>query len=159
MDLFTSPILTQGVLPFLLVFVLVFAILQKSKILGDGKAQIDALISLAIALILVGMPTPRDYIVNMMPWLAVALVILLVFMLVYGFVASDNKDGLTIPDWLKSVVLWIGIIFVILLVLNITGKLDTVKNWFSGETLSNILIIVAVVAAMWVALGGKIKGK
>ena len=67
------------ILPFLLVFVIIFAILQKSKILGAGKAQIDALVSLVIAIVLIVFPTPRDIIVNLVPWLAVGVVVILVF--------------------------------------------------------------------------------
>ena len=103
MDLFTTDIFAKGILPFLLVFVLVFAILQKSKLFGEGKSQIDALIALVIGLTLIGFPQPRDYIVTMLPWLAVALVVLLVVFLIYGFMASDNKEGLRMPDWLKRV--------------------------------------------------------
>ncbi len=156
--LFASDLFTQGVLPFLLVFVLIFAILQKTKILGEGKTQIDALISLAIALILIGMPAPRDYIVNMMPWLAVALVVLLVFMLIYGFVATgpDPKKGLEMPEWVPKTVLWIAAIFVILLVLNITGYMTTVKSWFTdgNDMWANVLVIAAVIAGMWIAING-----
>ena len=81
MVLFDSPIFTQGILPFVLIFVLIFAILQKSKILGEGKAQIDALVALAIALILLTVPVARDIVVNLMPWLAVGAAVILVFMI------------------------------------------------------------------------------
>jgi hypothetical protein len=161
MALFTATIFTEGVLPFLLVFVLVFAILQKTKILGEGKAQIDALIALAIGLITIAIPTTRDYIVHMMPWLALALVTLLVFMLIYGFVAtgSDPKKGLEMPGWVSKTVLWLGIIFVVLLVLNVTGYIENVKDWFgSDDIVSTVLIVAVIVAALWVALGTGKKG-
>src|SRR3989344_5401509 len=48
--LFSSP-LGQTVLVFVLVFVGIFAILQKSKVFGDGKKQIDALVAVAIAVL------------------------------------------------------------------------------------------------------------
>lgn len=153
MALFNSPIFTEGVLPFLLVFVLVFAILQKTKILGEGKTQIDALIALAIGLISIAVPTTRSFIVNMMPWLAFALVVLLVFLLVYGFVAtaSDPNKGLSVPNWVKNTVLILGIVMVVVLAIYVTGFWPTVKGWFSGEdVLSSVLliIVVAVVVGM-----------
>ena len=43
-----SSALGQTVLVFILVFTLVFAVLQKSKILGDSRKQTDALIALAV---------------------------------------------------------------------------------------------------------------
>ena len=156
MNWFTSTIFSEGILPFLLVFVLVFAVLQKSKILGDGKKQIDALVSLAIALILVAAKTPRDYIVAMIPWLAVALVVLLIFFLLYGFAAgSDKEKGFIIPGWAKTTVLVLAIIFVIVLVLIVTGSWLTIKNWLvGGNVLGNVFIVIAIGVAMWVAFGG-----
>jgi peptidoglycan/LPS O-acetylase OafA/YrhL len=154
MNLFTNTLFTEGVLPFLLVFVLVFAILQKSKILGDGKKQIDALVALAIGLILVGSSGPRNFIVNMMPWLAVALVVLLIFFLVYGFAASDKTNGLVIPDWVKNTILILAIIFVIVLVLVITDTWGKLWNWLAGDSMGGtVVMILVVVAALWATLG------
>jgi len=98
--IFTNPIFSEMILPFLLVFVLVFAILQKSKILGEDKAQVDALISLVIGLILITVPFARDVVVNLMPWLAIGLAVMLVFMLLYGFVAGESASG---QKWQKIV--------------------------------------------------------
>ncbi len=160
MDLFTTDIFTKGILPFLLVFVLVFAVLQKSKIFGEGKSQIDALISLVVGLILIGFPVPRDYIVAMIPWLAVALVVLLVVFLIYGFVASDNKDGMKIPEWVKKSSIWVAIIFAAILVIVITGGWETIRGWYNDSNIiGNVLIIVAIGVALWIALGGKSEKK
>ena len=156
MDLFTTDIFAKGILPFLLVFVLVFAILQKSKLFGEGKSQIDALIALVIGLILIGFSQPRDYIVTMLPWLAVALVVLLIVFLIYGFIASDNKDGLKIPDWVKKSGIWVAIIFTTILVLAITGSWSILVGWYNDSNiLGNVLVIIAIAVALWIALGGK----
>ena len=48
---FVSPFFVEVILPFVLVFTLVFAVLQKTEILGKGKRQIDVLVALAIGLI------------------------------------------------------------------------------------------------------------
>ncbi|MDO8517477.1 MAG: hypothetical protein Q7S33_05125 [Nanoarchaeota archaeon] len=150
MALFSSPFFVEGVLPFLLVFVLIFAILQKSKILGDGKAQIDALISLAIALILIGVAPARDIIVNLMPWLAVALVVILVFLLLYGFVAGDLSST---PTWMKVIFGVLSGIFVIALVIYVTGFNEKVSGFFSGgESWANVLFIAVIIAAFVVAI-------
>jgi len=103
-----------------------FAILQKTKILGEGKAQIDALVSLALALILIVFPGPRDLIVSIVPWLAVALVVILVFLLLYGFVAGDKAQG---EKWMKIVFgILIGV-FVLGLVYNWWGFFSCCWNW------------------------------
>lgn len=153
MSLFTNPIFTEGILPFLLVFVLIFAILQRSKILGEGQKQIDSLVSLTIALILIGFETPRTYIVQLLPWLAVALVVLLIFMLVYGMVGETTEKGLKLPVWVRNAVLWLAIIFVVVIVFKITDTWDTFYNWVSSSSvIGNILMIVVVVVVLWIAL-------
>lgn len=163
MDLFTGTIFSEGILPFLLVFVLVFAVLQKTKILGEGKSQVDALIALAIGLILIGIPTPRGYIVSIIPWLAVALVVLFTILLLYGLGGeydSDPKKGLKIPKWFSKWVLYLAIVFVVILVLVVGGSWDKIVSWFDdSQILSNVLIVVAVAIALWVALGNKSESK
>lgn len=151
MAILDSPILTEVLLPFLLVFVLVFAILQKSKVLGDGKSQLDALVSLAIALILIAFETPRDIVVNLMPWLAVGLAVILVFMIMYGFVAGDLSSA---PDWLKWTFGILAGIFTIGVVLYVTGFYEIIYDWFSGteSILADVVIIVVIVGALIVAL-------
>ncbi|MEI7719441.1 MAG: hypothetical protein WCI72_06225 [archaeon] len=156
MDLFTTDLFTKGILPFLLVFVLIFALLQKSKIFGEGKSQIDALISLAIALILIGIPQPRDIIVNMVPWLAVALVVLFIVLVIYGFGGeydADPKKGLKIPKWFSKTVLVLAILFVVILVLSVTDGWTYIKGWIDDSSVfSNILLLVVIAGAMWIAL-------
>ena len=93
-SVFAEPIFLEYILPFLLVFTLSFAILDRTKILGDGKKQINAIMSLVIGLILIGFPFARDVVVKLIPFFAVALVVLFVFMLLYGFVSGKEKDVL-----------------------------------------------------------------
>ena len=89
-----SPFFINYILPFVLVFTLTFAILQKTKLLGEEKKQIDALVSLVIGLILIAFPFAREIVVKLMPFLAVSLIILLVFMLLYGFIMGKSGDVL-----------------------------------------------------------------
>jgi len=153
MVFFDSPLFIEGILPFLLVFVLIFAILQKSKVLGEGKAQIDALISLAIALILLVFPTPRNLIVNLVPWLAVGIVVILVFMLMYGLVAGDISTG---EKWMKVTFGILAGVFLIGVILYVTDLWSFVEGWFTGsggsEVLSTILLLVIIGGAFALAI-------
>jgi len=141
--IFDNPFFTEMLLPFLLVFVVVFAILQKSKILGDGKAQIDAIVGLVIGLILIGVPGPRDIIVNLMPWMAVGVAVILVFLILYGFVAGDLSSA---PDWMKIVFGILAGLFTIGVVLYVTGLWENILGWFSGGDSSDIWMNVVMVA-------------
>lgn len=156
--IFGRPIFSEMILPFLLVFVLVFAVLQKTKVLGEGKARIDALIALAIALMLILFPQPRDLIVGIMPWLAVGLSVLLVFFLLYGFVVGDLTEENAIPNWMKYAFMGISAVFVIGVVAYVSGFWDFLTEWVGEESefWGTVIMIVVIGVGLLVALlGGK----
>lgn len=143
----------EWILPFVLVFVLVFAILQKSKILGDGKTQIDTMISLVIALITLLVPAARHFIMTFTPWLAVALAVILVFLILYGFVGGDLKSS---PSWMKIVFGILAAIFVIIAVIYASGSESFITNLISGEIVSNVfMFLIIIVAVIVVVVAGK----
>jgi hypothetical protein len=150
-----SSFLSTVLLPFLLVFVVMFAILQKSKILGDGKVQIDAIVALVIGLIIVGFPQPRDIVVGLMPWVAVGVAVILVFLILYGFVAGDLSDA---PSWMKTTFGILAGIFTFGVVLYVTGLGKYVLDLFEGTSNSgmwaNIIVGLLVVGAVIVVILG-----
>ena len=81
--LLTLPIFQEYILPFVLVFTLIFAILQKTKLLGDDVKQINAIVGFVVGLMFVVFPFANNFVVQLMPFLAVSAVVLLVFMLMY----------------------------------------------------------------------------
>ena len=114
--IFLSPIFLDYILPFVLVFTLIFAILQKTQLLGDGKKQVDAIVGMVIGLILIAFPFARNIVVQLMPFLAVSAIILLVFMLLYGFIVG-KKEGDVLNTGLKitfGIILGLALIVVIL---------------------------------------------
>lgn len=156
---FNSVLFREGALPFVLVFVLVFAVLQKTKLLGEGKKQIDSLVALVIGLITISFTYQTGLIVHVVAWLGIGLVTLLVFFLLYGFVSSDNKDGLKIEDWMKWTFLGLIALFVIGIVLYTTGLWG---RFFGGWSMNNewatgLTFIVVVGAVLAVVLGEKKK--
>jgi hypothetical protein len=157
--IFDNPFFTEMLLPFLLVFVVVFAILQKSKILGEGKAQMDAIVGMVVGLILIGVPGPRDILVALMPWMSVGVAIILVFLILYGFVAGDLSElGKSNP-----VKIGMGIlagVFTLGVVLFVTGWGSKIWDSFSisGEVWMNVIMIVLVLGAMAVAVFSGKKG-
>ncbi|MFH1308060.1 MAG: hypothetical protein ABIH72_04365 [archaeon] len=156
----SNAIFTQVVLPFLLVFTLVFAVLQKTKLLGEGKKRIDALIALVIGILLVAFAYPTGIIVKLMPFMAVVLVILFVFMLLFGFVYS-GKDGFSMPNGVKIALGILVAIALIVAVLNFTqcsGQTcwEKVTGFITGDAdndlLASGLFIVAIIIAMALVL-------
>ena len=151
--IFANEFFTTMLLPFLLVFVVVFAILQKSKILGEGKAQIDAIVALVIGLLLIGIKQPREIIIGIMPWMAVGISVILVFLILYGFVAGDLSKA---PDWMKITFGILAGLFTIGVILYVSGFGGVIMGWFAGSGNSaiwmNVLMVALVIGAMAVAM-------
>ncbi len=147
------PYFIELVLPFLLVFTLIFAILEKTKILGDNKKQINAIIGFVVALILVAFQFPRSIIVNLMPILAIAAVVMLVFLLLYSFAGGKPDE-----KWVKITFgILVGLVLIVSL-LFFTGGLDFILNNISqglGQdiAINAFFIIVIVVAIILVTVG------
>ncbi len=148
--IFSSP-LGQAVLVFVLVFTIVFAILQKSKILGEGKKQIDALVALSIALLAIGAGYAMNLITRLAPFLSVSLVIILVFLLLTAFFFKAEFD---IGKGLRIFFGIVAFIAVVIVVLYITDSFGAIANFFTGNTsiVGNLLLLVVVAVAIWLAL-------
>ena len=113
----SHPIFIETILPFLLVFTIVFAVLQKSKIFGDGKRQIDAIVALVIGLLAIAFGNAVGIILQMTVFLAVSLVIILVLMLLLGAFAEEGKlfgDSGTLPKALKYILIVVAVLAVVI---------------------------------------------
>jgi len=140
------------VLPFLLVFAVVFAVLQKTEIFGKGKKQVDALISLAVALIVVAFGNYVEIINGMVAFLGVAIVVILVFLILTG--AFWKAGEFNIGDKTRTWGMIAVIIAVVIALLVYTGGWAYLRNVFSGgsNTLVTSIIFIIVIGAAVAAL-------
>ena len=147
MGLFGTVPFLQEALLFLLAFVVVFAILQKSKILGDSVSKINSLVALALALIFVGFSSATEVVAKMIPWVAVALSVILMFLLLWGFVGGEIGS---LPKGIKWTLIGLSIAFMVILVLYATGLWADLKGYFAFDNsfLYTVLAFVAVVGAV-----------
>lgn len=147
----SSPFFIETVLPFLLIFTVVFAILQKSGILGKDKKQIDALVGLVIGLIVISFARAVGIINNLLPFLAVSIVIILVFLILISMF-SIREGEFKIPDSLKNVGIGLTALAVTIAVLIVTGAWDYILDrWFGGagsEGFANFIFVVIVFIAI-----------
>jgi hypothetical protein len=153
-DNFFSSDFGQTILLFVLIFTVIFAILQKSKILGDGKKQIDALVALSIALLVIGVSTVLDFTQKIIPVMAVAIVAILVFLILTAmFFKGDMEFG----NGLKIAFGILMFIVVAISVIIFTGGWDWVKEVVSSSSAAGnvvlIIVILAVVAFAYFATG------
>ena len=141
-NILQKPIFTDFLYPFLLMFFLVFAVLQKTKLLGDNKSkQLDAFISLIISLIFVGAVFPMIMVENLILFLTVALVVLFVGMLLWGFMTG--KSGVIENKGMKiflGTLLFISLILVLIWAVGLEGIFEKAFNHRSLQNLSCFLI-------------------
>ena len=157
---FINPFFLNYVLPFVLVFTLVFAILQKTQILGEGKKQNDSLVALVIGLILIAFPFAREIVVNLMPFLAVSIAILLVFMLGYGFIYQGKVEMHKYLKWTLMLIFGLALVTTILLITSSWYKIyDFVFGRNEGQIWINILLVVIITGAIVAVLKGKGNGE
>jgi hypothetical protein len=150
-------VLTRFAYPFLLVFFIVFAVLEKTKLLGDDKKQLNALISFVIGLIFIGVAYPTEVIGNMVLFLTVALVVMFVVLLLWGFVFGDIKEGFKPTGWMKGVLAALIGVAVIIAVFWATGVNGGVFDFLFGQSWSsafwtNLIFIIMIALALALVL-------
>lgn len=145
-------VLTNFVYPFLLIFFIVFAILEKTKILGDDKKQLNALISFVIGLIFVSAVFPKMVVGNLILFLTVAIVVMFIVLLLWGFVAGDLKEGFKIGAGLKTVfmvIIGIAVIVAVFWATGIGGAFGFLfQSSWSDAFWTNFLFIIVIAAAL-----------
>ncbi|RLG12476.1 hypothetical protein DRN73_02370 [Candidatus Pacearchaeota archaeon] len=146
---------TRFAFPFLLVFFILFAVLEKTNLFGKDKKQLNALVSFVIGLIFVTFAHPVDVVSNLVLFLTVALVIVFITLLIWGFLLGEVK----IEGALKSGLIGVLIISVTLAVLWAVGSIDPVITWFQnqnwgGAFWTNVFFIVMISIAISFILKG-----
>lgn len=153
-DQLTDLGLFDFILPFLLIFAVIFGTLSYMKMFGDSRG-VNVLIALVIGLLAVRWPVYTDFLNIISPKLGIGLVILLVLIILIG---------LFVPKRSKAVVGWIliAIGFIIFLVI-ISQTYERLRPEYGGGFLTGDLIgylilialLIGVVVAVVVGSGKK----
>jgi len=158
------------ILAFLLTFVVSYAILKKTKILGDEN-WILILVGFVLATIFVSATSLRQAVENVIPWFAMLVVALFFIMILMAFSQGDVN---------KMMKPWFGWIFVIVLIVIFLISLMQVyygviypylpgysgnvgdpfllqlKDFFySSQVLGAFLLLILAAFTAWVITGGK----
>jgi len=153
----------EVLLPFILVFTIVFAVLQKTKILGDenGKPRknFNAVIALVMGLAVViphvigSYPSPESDIVliinNALPNVSIVLVAVIMMLLIMGVFGGEvNIAGSSLAGW--------AVLFAIVATLVIFAN---AANWFvlpgwldflnNSETQALVVVILVFALIIW----------
>jgi len=150
------------VLPFLLIFTIVFAILEKTRVLGitdkgKPKANINSMVAFVIAMFFVALTPVVTALKLSTPYVAFLLVVLITYMMLVGSYAS-GKEEFTFQNlgfWrvLMGIIIFVAVVAIFL---NAFGWLDrvvdyVVDNW-QGTFLVSIVFVGFIIGAIyWLA--------
>lgn len=134
--IFSNPFFLYLLLPFLLVFVVVFSVLERSNILGEGKRAANAIVAMVIAFIFVAVPSVVGITVKLIPLVSLGLVIILCSLMLFGFAGIDMREN-------KGLKIVVGILIGLSLVGGIvwaTGIMEKVQ--FNSAVLQYVILFV-----------------
>ncbi len=144
-------IFTEFVLPFLFIFAIVFAILEKTKVLGDDKHQVNAIVAFVLGLIFVSAVYPKEVVGNLILFLIVAIVVVFVGLLLWSFVSGgEAKIENSKVKWVAGGVVAISVIIAVLWATGTQGGIFSflfTQSW-SPTFWTNVLFIIVIGAAI-----------
>lgn len=145
-----NPFFTDIILPFLLVFVVIFAVLRKSQVLGDNKFA-DTIVAVVVAFIFVGVPAAVGFTMKLLPIITVLVVIILCYYLIFGFLGIHKSSGIMIA---LGIIFGIAFIGTILWATGVWAKIS-VNEGLIGSII--MLVVLGGAIAVVVAVGGSKK--
>ncbi len=141
LNIITNPFLTNVILPFLLVFVVLFAILEKVEILGKDKKNTNIIVALVVSLLFVGVQQAVGFTIKIIPLVAMLIMILLCFFLLFGFAGIENSKGIKI---LLGIVFGLAFITIILWA-SPCGTQTCLQKMFGSMVRSNTIAIITLI--------------
>ena len=162
------------VLPFLLIFTIVFGVLEKTKIFGTEKFKgeevprrnLNSVVAFCVAFFVVAATNVVNLLQVSLPMVAIILVIIIVFLLLFGALmgGQELKEGVNLwKGRFKSTFVTVITIVVLAILLAGFGILDNVWAYvganLTGTFITSLLLLLIVVGAIWFVTGRKEEDK
>ena len=141
------------VLPFLLIFGVVYGILQYMKIFGQDNKGVHAMIAIILGLLAIRLPFFSAFLAELSPRLGVGLTILLGILLLIGLFTPSNSRG-TIAWILLSVG---ALIFIVILIQtgNVLSDFGFGNGFFSEEIIGWLVMVAVLIGVIVAVVAGK----
>lgn len=161
LDFFNELGIYDVILPFLLVFTIMYAILEKTKILGmeyheeSGKEMtrknLNSMVSFVIAFFVVASSQLVKVINEALSHIVLLLLLSIGFMLLVGSFHTGDKEFVLKGSW-KTIFMVIMFIGIVLIFMNALGWLEKSYDWLrdnaSTNWVSGIILVVIVIGFM-----------
>lgn len=138
-------------LPFLLVFSIVFAVLQKIKVLGDNKG-VHVIVSLAIGFLAVQNSFIVFLINNFLSNIALVLVLIIMFLVILGLLAGKEVSAKL--NWVVVVIALVGIFWALFYDFFSGTWILPEIFLLTGATQGSLLTILIFIVVIFVIVGG-----
>ncbi len=156
------------VLPFLLVFTVVFAVLEKSKIFGltksmDGetdqpKKNLNAIVAFVVAFFVVASVRLVEILTEVSANIVLMMIFSFFFLVLVGMLTQD-KDGISLEKGWKTFFYVIILIVMVLIFLGALGWLkpawDWMQNFYNSEIVAGVVLLGIVVGFIFAVTTGK----
>jgi hypothetical protein len=127
-------------LPFLLIFALVFGLLTSVKIFEDKKA-INAIIAVVVGLMALQFGFVSQFFSEIFPMLGIGLAVLLVIIIFLGILMPKES-------WVNYTMFGVGAIIVIIIIAKTAGAVGWSSSWWWNNNWSTIMGIVFILAVI-----------
>lgn len=145
------------VLPFLLIFAVVFGIIEKSNILGNNKA-VNAIISFAIGLLALQFDFVSTFFAEIFPKFGVGIGVFFVLILLVGLFYNEKKDKTTM--YVIGLVIAFAVVIWALSSWQFWADQFGIGWWIRDNFWAIVIgIIVVVAVAVVIGRGGSSSGK
>lgn len=166
LDFFVDLGIYDVVMPFLLTFTILFAILEKTKVLGTetvegqkiGKRNLNAMVSFVIAFMVILSSKLVELITQVSSQMIVLLLLSVFFLILVGSFYKEGEGIFLEEGWKKSF-MWIMFIGIVLVFLNAlktkSGETWLERFWsflvghWKTEWVASIIFIIIIVLFMW----------
>jgi hypothetical protein len=173
LDFFKELGVYDVVLPFILVFTIMFAILEKTKVFGtEGekkftKKNLNAMVSFVIAFLVVASSKIVEAITKVSSEIIVLLLLVVFFLMMVGtFYTKEEIDkGVSLDKWWRTgfmIFIAISILFIFLdAIVAEDGRTwlevfwDWLSNFYTDTSVAAIVLIIAVIIFVYFVTKGK----
>ena len=132
-------------LPFLLIFALIFGILNSMKLFGKENKAVNGIIALVIGLMALQFDIVPVFFAEAFPRLGVGLGVILILLILAGFFIDPSKG------WIMYVLLGIGVVVALVVLISTAGSLGWQSafwwraNWPIVAGIVFILIVIGII--------------
>ena len=157
------------VFSFLLIYGIIFAILQKVKIFGDNTTT-NTMIAFAISVLFVITPGAMEFVATIAPWFVVMVFVAFSFILVFMFFGTKEEAIAKLSEdaTIQWTVIILGIIIVVAALVKVFGPFfgqpssspgaggEVERTLFNTKVLATVFILmVASQAVKFISMGRK----